>query len=205
MKQFNLLFALAQACFGEINHGVPFKVLKSTRKDYINPGFLARLLFQGKQICTASMLRPAFFVTPASCIVSTHLPLFTLVTNSWDGQVDELRKHPMFGIVDGMDIAILKSNSHAIHHNYISLAEQKETKIRLLVGWKLSTPSEISTSKSFNCPSSFFPGTPVMNPPAIVAFLTTSYNQTTLIKHHRLWIEATYQKMFLETIPTFTN
>ncbi|KAJ9052908.1 hypothetical protein DSO57_1029448 [Entomophthora muscae] len=166
-----LLINIAAAQFSH-----PLLGLKPTRKDYVDTRFIARLNYKGKQKFSGSMIYPKFFVTPASCISSAQMQDYTLSIGSFEVQVDKINIHPMFGLIDGMDIAVLKTN---------------------LTKLKVHSSRCLAYSEAYP----FFPGTPLLNthPKLIfVAFLAKSNFQSntcspiTQIHHHQLWIEAIF-------------
>ncbi|KAJ9060829.1 hypothetical protein DSO57_1026783 [Entomophthora muscae] len=181
----------------------PLLGLKPTRKDYVDTRFMARLNYKGKQKCSDSMIYPKFFVTPASCISSAQMQDYTLSIGSFEVQVDKIHIHPMFGLIDGMDIAVLKTKPFPTSYTSISLETRFVESDTFLTGWKLLYPTNLTKLK-MPClfrSLSLLPWNPLLNthPKLIfVAFLAKSnfqsniFSPITQIHHHQLWIEAIF-------------
>ncbi|KAJ9060825.1 putative serine protease 45 [Entomophthora muscae] len=186
----------------------PLLGLKPTWKDYVDTRFMARLNYKGKQKCSGSMIYPIFLVTLASCISSTQMQDYTLSIGSFEVQVDKIHIHPMFGLIDGMDIAVLKTKPFPTSYTSISLETRFGESDTFLTGWKLLYPTNFTKLKvhSSRCLAyseayPFFPGTPLLktHPKLIfVAFLakysfqSNTFSPITQIHHHQLWIEAIF-------------
>ncbi|KAJ9052906.1 Tryptase beta-2 [Entomophthora muscae] len=173
----------------------PLLGLKPTQKDYADTRFMARLNYKGKQKCSGSMIYPRFFVTPASCISSAQMQDYTLSIRSFEVQVDKIHIHPMFRLIDGMDIAVLKTKPFTTSYTSINLETRFVESDTFLTGWKLLYPTNFTKLKMpcFSEVYPFFPRTPLLktHPKFIfVAFLANSNWQSytcspiTQICHH---------------------